>query len=606
VGRHRVTRTTFALFAALLATSALAAERPPARLICQCWHDVANLYVADGDGQNERALLPNSGSNYNASFSADGRWIVFTSDRSGSADLYRVHADGSALEQLTNDAAFEDQGALSPDGSRLAYVSTRDGGFPNLWLKDLKTGRTRSLAKAPAGSFRPSWSPDGRWIAFSSDRDTALVRVRRPPSGAQAWEQMQFTALYVIRDDGGGLRRLTPLDHIAGGPHWSPDGRRIAYYEFVDAEAKAANAGSGRAVIRAMDLQTGTIATLSQGALRDVSPQFVGTDEVAYLSLERVEGRGITRVATTRGKIGAPRDMTGPSWSPDGKRVVYHRIENPEAPWTQRFASGDAGYQLTGGGFTDPVTAFDVKTGALIFAAEREMKGNSVPIVRATQAGREAAAIFNFDTGAPGRFVTSMAVSPDGQEIALQTGRNGDRPPTPNRIDFVGTDGKPHGAPLAGPEGAGFPSYSPDGAQVVYRVLGSEQGLRIRSKDGAVRTLTTAWDNFPAWSPRGDRIAFTRLEGDAFIIHTIRPDGSGLTRLTAWKGTDAHPVWSPDGRWLAFVSGRHGLKDEEVYANSPQSYGEVFVMRADGSALRQVTDNRYEERVIAWLEPERR
>jgi TolB protein len=595
-----------ALFASLLATGASAGERPAAQLICQCWHDTANLYVADGDGENERALLPNSGSNYNASFSADGQWIVFTSDRSGSADLYRVHPDGSALERLTSDPAFEDQGALSPDGSRLAYVSTRGSGFPNLWLKDLKTGRTRPLAKAPAGSFRPSWSSDGRWIAFSSDRDTALVRVRRPPSGAQAWEQMQFTALYVVRDDDSGLRRLTPLDHIAGGPHWSPDGRRVAYYEFVDAESKAANAGSGRAVIKTMDLQTGAVTTLSQGALRDVSPQFIGTDEVAYLSLERVEGRNVTRVATTRGKIGAPRDMTSASWSQDGKRVVYHRVENPEAPRTQRFGSRDAGYELTGGAFADPVAAFDLRTGALIFAAERQMNGSSVPIVRATQAGGEAATIFEFDTGAPGRSVTSMAVSPDGRELALQTGRNGDRPPTPNRIDFVGIDGKPHGVPLAGPEGAGFPSYSPDGSHVVYRVLGSEQGLRIRSGDGAVRTLTTAWDNFPAWSPHGDRIAFTRLEGNAFVIYTIRPDGSGLRRLTARKGTDAHPVWSPDGRWIAFVSGRYGLKDEEVYANSPQSYGEVFVMRADGHGLRQVTDNRYEERVIAWLEPERR
>ena len=51
---------------------------------------------------------------YNASFSRDGRWVVFTSDRSGSADIYRVRRDGRDLERLTDSPAFDDQAALSP------------------------------------------------------------------------------------------------------------------------------------------------------------------------------------------------------------------------------------------------------------------------------------------------------------------------------------------------------------------------------------------------------------------------------------------------------------------------------------------------------------
>ena len=64
----------------------------------------------------------------------------------------------------------------------------------------------------------------------------------------------------------------------------------------------------------------------------------------------------------------------------------------------------------------------------------------------------------------------------------------------------------------------------------------------------AVTSLTREYDNFPLWSPRGDLILFSRLLDGAYEIHTIRPDGSGLKRLTFTKGTDAHMSWSSGRR----------------------------------------------------------
>ena len=116
----------------------------------------------------------------------------------------------------------------------------------------------------------------------------------------------------------------------------------------------------------------------------------------------------------------------------------------------------------------------------------------------------------------------------------------------------------------------------------------------------AVTTLTRDYDNFPLWSPRGDLIVFSRLVDGAYEIHTIKPDGSSLKRLTLTRGNDAHMAWSPDGEHIAFASSRMGFKDEVVYTDAPQPYGELFVMRFDGTHVEQLTDNQWEDGTPAW------
>jgi len=193
--------------------------------------------------------------------------------------------------------------------------------------------------------------------------------------------------------------------------------------------------------------------------------------------------------------------------------------------------------------------------------------------------------------------------SPDGRWIAYGAGSFFlARVANPGRVMLVKPDGS-DGQPLTkGPENAGFPSWSPDSTQIVYRVWTDVAGgLRImRLADGSVRTLTTGYDNFPSWSPRGDLIAFNRLAGGDFDIYTIRPDGTEMKRLTTSAGNDSHPAWSPDGDYILFSSSRLGFKDEAPLADIPQPYGELFLMRADGSEQRALTDNQWEEGTPAW------
>jgi len=172
------------------------------------------------------------------------------------------------------------------------------------------------------------------------------------------------------------------------------------------------------------------------------------------------------------------------------------------------------------------------------------------------------------------------------------------------QVALLNQDGSGFKLLTSGPNNNGFPSFAPDGKRIIYRTAGPEgQGLRILNPaDGSVTKLTNEWDNFPLWSPRGDLIAFVRRNGAGdFQIFTIHPDGTGLKQLSHTHGNDAHLAWSPDGAHLLFTSSRLGFKDEALYTGAPQPYGEIFVMKADGSDIEQLTDDQWEEGGPAWL-----
>ena len=560
------------------------------------------LFLAAVDGSNEHPLVTPADIDYDAAWALDGASIVFTSERNGSADLYRVKPDGSGLERLTDSPAYDDQAAFSPDGKQLVFVSTRAGGTADLWTMDLQTKSAKALTSGPGGDFRPSWSPDGQWIAFSSDRTSGL------PFAHGRWEHLHLVDLYIVHPDGSNLKRVTPHGEFCGSPKWTADSRRIVAY-CMTAEQTLDNR---RAVpehpedtrIVAVDIDTGKMSELPAGRGVKLNPSILSGDVLAYIRKDGDE-RGIHY---SNGKRGPAGEIRTAAWSPDGTQVAFHkRVAFQRKPWVRTW-SRHPEYELT---LTSGGPSFSPTGDRYAFVGPAEnAKGAGVAVANV---GGETSQVVYRD---PARNVLGPQWSPGGDRIifgigvfnAFFNGFHGlflkpeERAEGGAQVAMINPDGSEYRQLTSGPNNNAFPSMSPDGRRFVYRTFGPEgDGLRIMDiETKQVTSIAGGYDNFPLWSPRGDLVMFSRQADGDYEIYVVKPDGTGLKRLTRSPGNDAHMAWSPDGEHIVFASTRMGFKDEATYTDAPQPYGEIFVMRADGSDVQQLTDNQWEDGTPAW------
>ena len=587
----------------LAATGLLLAQPQPKTIVYgRVGPSQIQLFVSNADGTAERPLLASDSLDYNPAWSPDGQWIVFTSERSGSADLYRVKPDGTGLQRLTTNRAYEDQADVSPDGQKLAFVSTRADGTADLWIRDIGTNRETPLTSGLSGDFRPAWSPDGKWIAFSSDRGTTVPR----DGGGQWWVHLQLADIYIIRPDGSALKKLTNSGNggnFCGGPRWTRDSSHVVGYCLSGEETFAYRPYSeltdealrrmGRAPVRgnttlvSIDVATREQTTIAASPGIKFFPAVLNDGEIAYVRKDG-DDRGIAYRST--GKKGPLGLVRSPSWSPDGKRVAYHRLLGQNVPAWQKAWSRNPAYDLV---TTNAMPAFDPSGKRLIATAD------NTRLVQIEPGRNVADTLFQQE----GKLTQSADWSPQGDAILFGLGQYFRNRAQGAQVAMIKPDGSGLREVTSGANNNGFPSYAPDGKRFVYRTFGPEgQGLRIMNlEDGHVTKLTEDYDNFPRWSPRGDVIMFVRRLEGSFVIFSIAPDGKRLKRLTNPGSDDSHATWSPDGEWIAFASARTGFKDEALNTDSPQPYGEIFVMRYDGTRVEQLTDNQWEEGTPAWL-----
>jgi len=237
---------------------------------------------------------------FSPQYSPDGSKIAFVSRRDGRFQLYVMNADGSNQTRLTNHK-FNDQGpSWSPDGSKIAFRSDRDGNDEIYVMNADGSNQTRLTKNAAFDGEIPSWSPDGTKLAFHSNRDGN-------------------NEIYVVNADGSHPTRLTSNTYSDTLPVWSPDGSKLLFSSDPD----------GHIELFLMQADGSERTQLTKTAARnDYAMWSPDGSKIVFISnrddpawdifLMNADGSNQTRLTKTR-----DWDLD-PAFSPDGKKIVFN------------------------------------------------------------------------------------------------------------------------------------------------------------------------------------------------------------------------------------------------------------------------------------------
>jgi Tol biopolymer transport system component/C-terminal processing protease CtpA/Prc len=496
--------------------------------------------------------------------SPDGSQIAFASG----GDLWTVPVNGGTAHLLVADPATESRPLYSPDGKQLAFVSTRTGNG-DVYVLTLATGETRRLTWDDELEQLDAWSRDGRWIYFSStSHDIA-----------------NMNDVYRVHPEGG-----TPLEVSAdryvneffSAP--SPDGKALAFSARGVASNQWWRHGHSH-------LDEAEIWVLQDGAYRKLSPSGPGAKDLWAM------------------------------WSPDGQRIFYCSDRGgAENLWMQELSGPGAQAtaprpltQFTDGRLLWPTLSWDGRT--LVFERnfgvwKLDTVSGAAAEVPITLEGAPAGPGFEHLT------LTSdfnqTAVSPDGKKVAFLA-----------HGDVFAAPAKEGGTAARLTETAGPESqlaWAPDSRRLVYVADRDGDGVgRLFLYDFASNKetrLTEGPADTPRFSPDGKLLAFQRKSRALYVLDLA----TGKERLLVQALFDEPPLgserpfeWSPDSRWIAFVSfGDRLFRNVQVVPAAggtprPVSFlanlgGDDVTWSPDGKSLFFVTGQRSENTQVARID----
>ncbi len=475
---------------------------------------------------------------------AAGGMIAYASDRGGkNLDIWVQHLETKESRRLTTHEADDREPSFSPDGSRLAFRSERDGG--GIYVMSTLGGGERRIAD---GGRSPKFSPDGQWIAYYTGTPNHTNPFATNAAG-----------LSVVSSAGGAPKRLAPKFLAVSEPVWSPDAKVLLTF---------GGPRTGAADWWAVPIDGGApVSTGAAAAFRaqKIQPHGPGAwvDDSVLFSADSGDARNIWQVRLDRKNFrvsGEARRLTSGNnieghASISGRRLVFSNIQENSGVWSLP-ADPNAG-RITGeahritenlaSNFSASVSADGT---AAAYATQR---GDGFDIVWMDLAARQERVV------ASTRRNPGPRISPDGREVAFND-FEGDKP-------VIRTTPVSGGAAKPIAENLQLRSWTADGTHLVVTRQG-HSGLLNRNT-GSIHLFVLPPPGGPS-APRSspDRrwmVLYQPIENDRskILLVPARPTAAPLTdwiQLNEGLYWDAVPEFSPDGKTLYFLSHRDGFR----------------------------------------------
>ncbi|ESQ37830.1 hypothetical protein EUTSA_v10029281mg [Eutrema salsugineum] len=546
--------------------------------------DVFSLHI---NSAVERRLTDGVSVNFNAQFANDNGDVVFVSERAGSARIFRTRPGDSKPEQLPGapQSFFHDRPVITQN-NRLYFISAHeqpDRHFKN-WsaLYSVKLdGEEREVTRVTpldTADFSPAVSQSGELLTVAS-------------YGSRSWAVTSEPETRVVICEHGGWPTwsgdppVTPPGLHCFTPAAFHDGKRIA--------VATRRRGVKHRHIEIFDIERKTFQAVTEPlnpSFHHYSP-FVSSDS-EFLGYHRFRGestQGESTVPNLESIVSPIKTLrllrlngSFPSSSPDGDLIALN-------------------------------SDFDVNGGIKVAKSDGSKRWTLI---------KDRTAFYN-SWSPTERHVIYASLGPIFRPagIAVQIARikfdpsdlTADKEELPCEVKYLTLDNTGNNA---------FPSCSPDGKSVVFR--SGRSGHKnlyvvdaVNGESDGIRRLTDGpWiDTMPCWSPKGDLIGFSSnrhnpANTEAFGVYVVRPDGSGLRRIQVAgpEGSEEaarervnHVSFNKDGDWLVFTANLGGVMAEPVaMPNQFQPYGELYVVKLDGTGLRRLTWNGYENGTPTW------
>jgi tricorn protease len=527
-----------------------------AAIICMAALALAPFARAQGSLLPLPEEKPIKGVNFPA-VSPDGKTLCF----SYLGDLWSVASAGGTATRLTVHEAHDGYPHYSPDGKWIAFSSNREGNY-DVFLISSSGGSARQLTFNSANDYAMDWSPDGTKILFYSLR------------GTETWQ------LYSLDVATGVVKTLTNDDQNLRYGAYSPDGTSVAYDRCgsVGTWWRPRYHGSANMEIYSKSLTTGKITRVTDYDGTDLWPMYSGDGKSIYYVSDRLT-TGTPNVVVSPATGGKPTLVTKyksdavrwPAMAHDGSLIAY--IYGGEL-WTVK---------PNGGAPTKPViyALSDDKTNNIT----RLNLTNGATEVEVSPDGKTLALVIRGElwtipsnTGGDAKRLTNTTAhdydimwSPDSKKLAFVSDRNGNFDvftidPATKEVKQVTSDGNDETNP----------HYSPDGKWLAFLRSGTQGGIYVIPADGSAaprRVVESLGNNLEfgvginsySWSPDGKWMSFSRRDAiSSADVWVVPVAGGKAVNVTYTPGTNEDALWTSDGKYLLFISDRE--RQPDIYA----------------------------------------